>query len=181
MPTSATTPASCPPSSSARRWHDSACHPFCPAAEAILGLGLRPRATQRAGAQRGPGLAGPVAWRVQRESERTPGRGLCAGASPDASTCHVGPGALVHPYDRLVHSYGKSFADGVRMWMRHVPSAPDWVAFPRNEDELIDVLDWAHEQRVAVIPFGGVRVWSAGWRHRWGWLSSDPVARHGKV
>jgi alkyldihydroxyacetonephosphate synthase len=59
------------------------------------------------------------------------------------------------PYDRLVHSYGKSFADGVRMWMRHVPSAPDWVAFPRNEDELIDVLDWAHEQRVAVIPFGG--------------------------
>lgn len=59
------------------------------------------------------------------------------------------------PYDRLVHSYGKSFADGVRMWMRHVPNAPDWVAFPGNEDELIDVLDWAHEQRVAVIPFGG--------------------------
>lgn len=70
------------------------------------------------------------------------------------------PAALAHvlsrsPYDRLVHSYGKSFADGVRMWMRHVPHAPDWVAFPRNETELIDVLDWANEQRIAVIPFGG--------------------------
>jgi len=70
------------------------------------------------------------------------------------------PAALAHvlsctPYDRLVHSYGKSFADGVRMLMRHVPNAPDWVAFPSNEGELVDVLSWADEQRVAVIPFGG--------------------------
>lgn len=70
------------------------------------------------------------------------------------------PATLAHvlsctPYDRLVHSYGKSFSDGVRMLMRHVPNAPDWVAFPRNESELIDVLSWADEQLVAVIPFGG--------------------------
>jgi alkyldihydroxyacetonephosphate synthase len=70
------------------------------------------------------------------------------------------PAALSHilscsPYDRLVHAYGKSFADVSRMLMRHVPNAPDWVAFPNDEAELIQVLDWAHEHRVAVIPFGG--------------------------
>lgn len=59
------------------------------------------------------------------------------------------------PYDRLVHAYGKSFADGMRMLMRHVPSAPDWVAFPRDEAELVQVMDWASEQRLAVVPFGG--------------------------
>jgi alkyldihydroxyacetonephosphate synthase len=70
------------------------------------------------------------------------------------------PATLAHlfscsPYDRLVHAYGKSFADVTRMLMRHVPNAPDWVAFPNNEAELIQVLDWAHAQKVAVIPFGG--------------------------
>jgi alkyldihydroxyacetonephosphate synthase len=39
--------------------------------------------------------------------------------------------------------------------LRHLPHAPDWVAFPNHEAELMQVLDWAHEQRMAVIPFGG--------------------------
>ena len=40
------------------------------------------------------------------------------------------------PYDRITHGYGKSFADLVRMQMRHMPRPPDWVAFPRSEDDL---------------------------------------------
>lgn len=59
------------------------------------------------------------------------------------------------PYDRLTHCYGKGFADVARMWMRHAPKAPDWVAFPRNEAEITDVLDWAGRHNVAVVPFGG--------------------------
>jgi alkyldihydroxyacetonephosphate synthase len=59
------------------------------------------------------------------------------------------------PYDRLVHSLGKSFADIVRMFMRNVPHPPDLVAFPRNETDVARLLDWASGANVAVIPFGG--------------------------
>lgn len=59
------------------------------------------------------------------------------------------------PYDRLVHTYGKSYADIVRMLMRQTPRVPDAVAFPRSEQEIADLLDFAQSQRVAVIPFGG--------------------------
>lgn len=59
------------------------------------------------------------------------------------------------PYDRLCHAYGKGFADVARMWLRHVPDAPDVVAFPRDERDVIDLLDWAAGERVAVVPFGG--------------------------
>jgi alkyldihydroxyacetonephosphate synthase len=58
-------------------------------------------------------------------------------------------------YDRLTHSYGKSYADCARMWMRHVPNPPDWVAFPADESQIVAVLDWAASANVAVIPFGG--------------------------
>ena len=59
------------------------------------------------------------------------------------------------PYDRLVHSLGKSFADIVRMFMRDVPRPPDWVAFPKSEDDVAAILEWASGANVAVIPFGG--------------------------
>lgn len=59
------------------------------------------------------------------------------------------------PYDRLTHCYGKGFADVARMWMRHAPNAPDWVAFPRTETDITNVLDWASRNNVAVVPFGG--------------------------
>src|SRR5689334_5451972 len=46
-------------------------------------------------------------------------------------------------YDRLVHSLGKSFADIVRMFMRDVRQPPDLVAFPKTEQDIVAVLDWA--------------------------------------
>ncbi len=57
--------------------------------------------------------------------------------------------------DRLNHAYGKSYADCARMWLRSVPSPPDWVVFPDDEQAVIDILDWAARSRVAVIPYGG--------------------------
>ena len=59
------------------------------------------------------------------------------------------------PHDRLSHAYGKSFADSVRMWNRDVPNPPDWVAFPRDEQAVADILDWAGREDVAVVPYGG--------------------------
>ncbi|HEU5296327.1 MAG TPA: FAD-dependent oxidoreductase [Burkholderiaceae bacterium] len=58
-------------------------------------------------------------------------------------------------YDRLTHCCGKSFADGARMWARVAERVPDWVAYPDNEAQVVDLLDWASGQRIAVVPFGG--------------------------
>ncbi len=59
------------------------------------------------------------------------------------------------PLDRLNHSYGKSYADLARMWLRDVPEPPDWVAFPDDEAAVVDLLDWAVRSHVAVFPYGG--------------------------
>jgi len=59
------------------------------------------------------------------------------------------------PYDRITHGYGKSFADLVRMQMRDMPNPPDWVAFPRNEDDICALMDFAAGCGAALIPFGG--------------------------
>ncbi|MGH6943409.1 MAG: FAD-binding oxidoreductase, partial [Geminicoccaceae bacterium] len=59
------------------------------------------------------------------------------------------------PYQRLLHSYGKSFPEAVRIFARDFKNAPDVVARPRTEDEVVAVLDWAAEVRAAVVPFGG--------------------------
>jgi alkyldihydroxyacetonephosphate synthase len=59
------------------------------------------------------------------------------------------------PLDRLNHAYGKSYADCARMWLRSIPNPPDWVAFPDDEQAVVDILDWAARSKVAVIPFGG--------------------------
>ena len=67
----------------------------------------------------------------------------------------LAPMVSATPYDRLVHSYGKSYADIVRMFMRDVKHPPDLVAFPKTESDVIAVLDWASHANVAVIPFGG--------------------------
>jgi alkyldihydroxyacetonephosphate synthase len=59
------------------------------------------------------------------------------------------------PYDRIVHSYGKSYADMVRMFMRDIGHAPDWVAFPKSEDNISEIIAFAEQHNMAVIPFGG--------------------------
>ncbi|MDX1734113.1 MAG: FAD-binding oxidoreductase [Halioglobus sp.] len=58
-------------------------------------------------------------------------------------------------YDRLVHSYGKSLADTARMFLREVPNPPDVVAFPETEEDIVELLAFAAENNVAVIPYGG--------------------------
>ncbi len=56
---------------------------------------------------------------------------------------------------RLNHAYGKSFPDGVRMFLRHVPRPPDLVAYPRTEQDVCDLLDWVERAGAAAIPYGG--------------------------
>jgi alkyldihydroxyacetonephosphate synthase len=59
------------------------------------------------------------------------------------------------PLDRLNHSLGKSYADCARMWMRKLPRVVDQVAYPDDEQSIVDLLEWAAAANVAVIPYGG--------------------------
>jgi alkyldihydroxyacetonephosphate synthase len=56
---------------------------------------------------------------------------------------------------RAGHHYGKSYRDVVRAFRRELPSPPDQVAFPRDEAEVIAVLDWCDGAGITVVPYGG--------------------------
>ena len=73
------------------------------------------------------------------------------------------PGAIAQlltddPYERLLHTYGKSYPETVRAWSRDFVNAPDLVARPADEADVAAVLDWASGANVAVVPFGGMAV-----------------------
>jgi alkyldihydroxyacetonephosphate synthase len=70
------------------------------------------------------------------------------------------PQALEHicgqdPYQRALHAYGRSYSDIVRAFRGRFDHPPDVVAHPRDEAEVVSVLEWAGEVGAAVIPFGG--------------------------
>ncbi|MEQ9322626.1 MAG: FAD-binding oxidoreductase [Polyangiaceae bacterium] len=59
------------------------------------------------------------------------------------------------PFDRAGHTYGKAFRDVVRALGGDLSVAPDLVATPADEEQLVQTLDWADEHGYAVIPYGG--------------------------
>lgn len=58
-------------------------------------------------------------------------------------------------FDRASHSYGRSYRDLVRTTRRDFSNPPDFVAFPRTEEDVVRVLDYADGEGLSVIPFGG--------------------------
>ena len=73
--------------------------------------------------------------------------------SPPASLAGVCTSAK---WDRLFHSYGRSTIDLARMiHRRDFSNPPDTIAYPRTEQDIVDLLDWADAAGAAVIPFGG--------------------------
>src|SRR3984893_10054477 len=67
----------------------------------------------------------------------------------------LAPCCSSEPYDRVVHTYGKSFSDYARGLLGDYDNAPDVVAYPRNEAEVAAAVDWAGSAQAALIPFGG--------------------------
>lgn len=70
------------------------------------------------------------------------------------------PPALEHicsaaPRDRAMHTYGKSYCDIVRAFRGDFSPAPDFVAYPRTEHEIMSILQYCSDTRCAAIPFGG--------------------------
>ncbi len=58
-------------------------------------------------------------------------------------------------YERALHAHGASYLDVVRAFRGELPHPPDAVAHPRDEAELLGVLEWCGSHRVAVVPVGG--------------------------
>jgi alkyldihydroxyacetonephosphate synthase len=58
-------------------------------------------------------------------------------------------------YDRAAHTFGKGFSDVVRAVHGDLSHPPDAVAFPRNESEVISILDWCAAADSAAIAYGG--------------------------
>lgn len=56
---------------------------------------------------------------------------------------------------RLLHAVGRSFRDLATLRAGIEMPAPDAVATPRDESELADIMGWASDKGLAIIPFGG--------------------------
>ncbi len=82
-------------------------------------------------------------------------------ALPDLRSPRVElPSTLSHlasadPVDRARHGIGRAYRDVIRGLRGEISDVPDAVVRPGSEQDVVDVLDWAAGQRVAVIPFGG--------------------------
>ena len=72
-----------------------------------------------------------------------------AAPSPLAHLCSDGR------RDRASHTYGRSYRDTVRLLRGDLPRPPDLVAHPRDEADVIALLDWCGSSNIAVIPYGG--------------------------
>lgn len=57
--------------------------------------------------------------------------------------------------ERLLHSYGKSYADLFYVRKGVVKRAPDIVIYPKSHEEVETIMKLAHQHNVCVIPFGG--------------------------
>lgn len=59
------------------------------------------------------------------------------------------------PYERALHSFGQSQPDSIRIFARDFGHAPDVVAYPRDEADVVALMDWAGDKGAALVPFGG--------------------------
>ncbi|MDX1658205.1 MAG: FAD-binding oxidoreductase [Nitriliruptorales bacterium] len=70
---------------------------------------------------------------------------------PDALAVEVS----ATPEDRLFHGHGQAFRDVVRAVEGRAANPPDAVAYPESPQGVARLLDWASDEGVDVVPFGG--------------------------
>ncbi|MGY2001482.1 FAD-binding oxidoreductase [Blastococcus sp. SYSU DS1024] len=82
------------------------------------------------------------------------------------------------PAIRAAHAFGKAYRDVVRALSADLAGAPDAVARPATEDDVVRLLDWAGSAGAVVVPFGGGSSVVGGVEYRGDrpWLSMDLTA-----
>ncbi|WKE67721.1 FAD-binding oxidoreductase [Streptomyces sp. WP-1] len=73
-------------------------------------------------------------------------------ATPPAALAHL---VTADPRARAAHAMGKAYRDVIRALRGRPGRIPDLVARPARDRDVADLLHWAGEHGVAVIPFGG--------------------------
>jgi alkyldihydroxyacetonephosphate synthase len=63
--------------------------------------------------------------------------------------------AITDNESRLVHTYGKSIRDLIRIRASDLPRMPDVVLYPADEAQVAQIVELAVAQNAVVIPFGG--------------------------
>jgi alkyldihydroxyacetonephosphate synthase len=107
-----------------------------------------------------------VAELVERVRRLLPGHDFTDHGPPDPAALRVAVPRIHAPstlqelcsedvVDRLSHARGKAFRDVVRNLQGDVTHVPDLVVRPRDEQDVVDVLDWCTTTGTPVIPYGG--------------------------
>ena len=70
------------------------------------------------------------------------------------------PGTLARictsaPYERVLHAFGQSQSDSIRIYMGDFEHAPDVVAYPEKAEDIAALYDWCGDAGAALIPYGG--------------------------
>jgi len=61
----------------------------------------------------------------------------------------------IDDFSRANHSYGKYYADLLKLRTRIILTPPDAILYPRNEKEIEEILSICSEKKIAVTPVGG--------------------------
>ena len=91
--------------------------------------------------------------------------GVSPRPAPTLSTLDLPPSRLTPPSSlaeicavdvesRASHTYGKSYRDVVRAFSGQLEHPPDIVARPRDEADVVDLLDWCADANAAAVPYG---------------------------
>jgi len=92
---------------------------------------------------------------VDLESIDLPATRLSAGLRAELVTAVGEAGVRDDRLDRVVHAYGKSMRDLIRVRRGDVGRPPDVVVYPRNESDVSKVVRAALDADAVLIPFGG--------------------------
>lgn len=76
-------------------------------------------------------------------------------ATVPASRLPIHPLVSQDPWQRVLHSRGQSLPDWLAMRAGSMGPYPDGVAEPTSSDEVRQLLDWARQQDITIIPYGG--------------------------
>ncbi len=57
-------------------------------------------------------------------------------------------------YERVLHAFGQSQPDSIRIYMRDFAHAPDVVAYPESAKDIVALFDWCVDVGAALIPYG---------------------------
>ncbi len=76
-------------------------------------------------------------------------------ATVPPSRLSVHPLVSDDPEDRLRHARGQSLPDWIALRSGRIPSFPDGIAYPTTDTEVCDLLRYAGQAGVRLIPYGG--------------------------